>query len=236
LQTLPIHEIGPFAGIPVKMNMMTRRKSITKIDWRLCVIADVKAAGGRYLPPLIEESVEAGATMIQLRAKRLDTEDLFNLCCRIEEVLRGHDVPLVINDRVDIALACGTEGVHLGQRDLPLKHARALLGKKRIIGISVSTVDEALDAEAGGADYLGAGPVFYTDSKKNLPRTLGTEGLKAIRAEVKIPVLAIGGITVERTAEVAAAGADGIAVISAVWGKDDIAGAVKALLAAFKPG
>ena len=205
------------------------------IDWRLCVVADAHAAGGRYLPPLIAESVKAGATLIQLRAKGMDTADLMALACRTRELLRKHNVPLIVNDRVDIALACGAEGVHLGQRDLPLKPARALLGKKRIIGISVSTTGEAREAEAGGADYLGAGPVFATASKQDLPRILGTEGLKAIRAEVKIPVLAIGGITADRAEEVAAAGADGMAVISAVWSTEDIAGAVKALLEAFKP-
>ena len=205
------------------------------MDWRLCVIADIKAAGGRFLPSVVKESAEAGATMIQFRAKGLDTADLFDLGCKIEEVLRGHSVPFIINDRVDIALACGAQGVHLGQRDLPLKAARVLLGKKRIIGISVSTVEEARAAEAGGADYLGVGPVFHTSSKEDLPGILGTEGLRAIKAEVKIPVLAIGGITVDRAAEVAASGADGMAVISAVWDADDISGAIRALLAAFKP-
>jgi thiamine-phosphate pyrophosphorylase len=216
------------------MNTMKRGKSITQVDWNLCVIADTKAAGGRYLPPLIEEAVEAGATMIQLRAKGMDTSDIFDLGCRIEETLRGHDIPLIINDRVDIALICGAQGVHLGQQDLPLKPARALLGKKRIIGISVSTVEEARAAESGGADYLGVGPVYYTASKKDLPGVLGTEGLMAIKSEVKIPVLAVGGITAERVGEVRAAGADGVAVISAVWGADDVTAAVRALLAASK--
>lgn len=217
------------------MNAMMLGKSMAKIDWRLCVIADIKAAGGRFLPSVVKESVEAGATMIQFRAKGLDTADLFDLGCKIEKVLRGHSVPLIINDRVDIALACGAQGAHLGQRDLPLKAARALLGKKRIIGISVSTVEEARAAEAGGADYLGVGPVFYTSSKEDLPGIVGTEGLRAIKADVKIPVLAIGGITVDRAEEVASSGADGMAVISAVWDADDISGAIRALLAAFKP-
>jgi thiamine-phosphate pyrophosphorylase len=209
--------------------------AVKSIDWRLCIIADNKAAGGHFLPSVVRESVEAGATMIQLRAKGLDTADSFTLGCQIEEVLREHSVPFIINDRVDIALACGAEGVHLGQKDLPLKTARALLGKKRIIGISASSVEEARAAEAGGADYLGVGPVFHTASKMNLPKIVGTEGLRAITSEVRIPVLAIGGITIERAAEVAAAGADGMAVISAVWGADDVAGATSALLAAFRP-
>ncbi len=206
-----------------------------KIDWRLCVIADVEAAGGRYLPSMVEESVSAGATLVQFRAKSLNTADLFELGCRIQEVVHKHGIPLIINDRVDIALACDASGVHLGQKDLPLKAARALLGKKKIIGISISSVEEARAAEAQGADYLGVGPVFYTSSKRDLPKIIGTEGLKAIKAEVKIPLLAIGGITIERAPEVAASGADGIAVISAVWGADDIAVTTKALITAFGP-
>ena len=188
---------------------------------------------GRSLPSLVEESVSAGATLIQFRAKSLDTSDFLNLSCQIKEVARKHKVPLIINDRVDIALACDASGVHLGQKDLPLKAARALLGKKRIIGISISSVEEARAAEAQGADYLGVGPIYYTASKRDLPRIVGIEGLKAIKAEVKIPLLAIGGITIERSPEVAASGADGMAVISAVWGADDIASATKALIAAF---
>ncbi|MFA9452993.1 MAG: thiamine phosphate synthase [Candidatus Aminicenantaceae bacterium] len=203
------------------------------IDWRLCVIADVEAAGGRSLPSMVKESVSTGATLVQFRAKSLDTADFLNLSCQIKKVARKYDVPLIINDRVDIALACDASGVHLGQRDLPLKAARTLLGKKRIIGISVSSVEEARAAEAQGADYLGVGPIYYTASKRDLPMIVGIEGLKAIKAKVKIPLLAIGGITIERALEVAASGADGMAVISAVWGADDISGATKALIAAF---
>jgi thiamine-phosphate pyrophosphorylase len=203
------------------------------IDWRLCVIADVEAAGGRYLPSMVEESVSTGATLVQFRAKSLDTADFLDLGCRIQKVVHKHGIPLIINDRVDIALACDASGVHLGQKDLPLKAARTLLGKKRIIGISISSVEEARAAEAQGADYLGVGPIYYTASKRDLPRIVGIEGLKAIKAEVKIPLLAIGGITIERAPEVAASGADGMAVISAVWGADDIASATKALIAAF---
>ncbi len=215
---------------------MALRRFRKDIDWRLCAVADVEAAGARYLPPLVEEAVTAGATLVQLRAKSLDTADLFDLARRIQEVVEKHGVPFIINDRVDIALACDAAGVHLGQRDLPLKTARALLGRKRIIGISVSSVEEAVSAESGGADYLGVGPVYFTSSKADLPKIIGTEGVKAIGAAVKLPLLAIGGITIERAREVADAGANGMAVISALWSSGEISGSTKRLLAAFEAG
>lgn len=204
------------------------------IDWSLCFIADIEAAGGKYLPNLVQEAASAGATMVQLRAKDLDSADFFEICSQISQKLKAYSVPLIVNDRVDIALACGAEGVHLGQRDLPLRTARSLLGRKKIIGISVNSVEEAKAAESGGADYLGAGPVYMTSSKKDLPKIIGTEGIKAIKDAVNIPVLAIGGINLERAVEVARTGVDGLAVISAVLGARDTAGAVTALLGAFR--
>ena len=202
-------------------------------DTTLCIIADVDAARGRFLPQLVAEAVSAGATMVQMRAKKLDTADFFELAVQVSDVLKDRSIPLIINDRVDIALACRADGVHLGQKDLPLPQARALLGKKKIIGISVSTIEEALTAESQGADYLGAGPVYFTSSKQDLPKILGTEGLSAIKSAVRLPVLAIGGIDTGRAGEVAAAGADGLAVISAVLGAEDVPREIKILLSSF---
>ncbi len=203
------------------------------LDWSLCLVADAEAARGRWLPALVEEAVGAGVGAVQLRAKILDTKDFFELSCRLSDVLKVFSVPLIINDRVDIALACGAQGVHLGHRDLPIREARALLGRKKLIGRSVNTVAEAREAQSAGADYLGAGPVYFTASKKDLPKLLGLEGLRAIKSAVRIPVLAVGGITPARAGEVAAAGADGLAVISAVLGAEDVAAATRALLSAF---
>lgn len=203
-------------------------------DCTLCIIADVDAARGRFLPRLVEEAVSAGATMVQMRAKKLDTADFFELAVQVSGVLKSRSIPLIINDRVDIALACGADGVHLGQKDLPLPHARSLLGKKKIIGISANTIEEALAAESQGADYLGVGPVFFTSSKQDLLKILGTEGLSAIKSAVGLPVLAIGGIDAARAGDVAAAGADGMAVISAILGTEDVSGATKILLNSFK--
>jgi thiamine-phosphate pyrophosphorylase len=207
---------------------------VKRIDWSLCLIADIEAARGKYLPDLVHKAVMAGATLVQVRAKQLDSADFFEICSRISQKLKTYSVPLIVNDRVDMALACGAEGVHLGQKDLPLHAARSLLGRKKIIGISVNSVEEAQAAESGGADYLGAGPVYKTSSKMDLPKIIGTEGIKAIKDAVNIPVLAIGGINLERAAEVAQTGVDGLAVISAVMGAQDTAAAVTALLKKFR--
>jgi thiamine-phosphate pyrophosphorylase len=139
----------------------------------------------------------------------------------LTRVLRPKRIPLIINDRSDIAFLCGADGVHLGQDDIPLAAARKILGKSALIGVSVSSHKEALAAEAEGADYLGAGPLFPTLSKADLPPILGLAGLRKIRARVRIPILAIGGVTVGNAGEVVAAGADGVAVISAIASAKD---------------
>ncbi len=200
------------------------------IDWKLCLVADAEAAKGRYLLNLVEKAVDSGVTLVQLRAKELQTREFLQLALQTAKLLKEKSIPLIINDRIDIALACGAEGVHLGQDDIPLPYARKILGKKKRIGISVNTVNEAEEAEKGGADYLGVGPAYYTPSKRDLKAILGPSGLKAIRKKVKIPILAIGGINAENAREVISCGVDGIAVISALMGAEDIAKATRELL------
>jgi len=206
------------------------------IDWKLCLVADAEAAKGRYLLNLIEKAVNSGVTLVQLRAKELQTREFLQLARQTAELLKGKSIPLIINDRIDIALACGAEGVHLGQEDIPLPYARKILGKKKRIGISVNAVNEAEEAEKGGADYLGVGPVYYTPSKRDLKAILGPSGLKVIRERVKIPILAIGGINAENATDVMSCGVDGIAVISALMEAEDIAGATKELLQKINKG
>jgi len=187
-----------------------------RIDWRLCFIADSEAAAGRDILQLIAAAVEGGSTMIQLRGKKWTSRELLDVGMKAVRFLRQKNIPLIINDRVDIALACEVDGVHLGQDDMPLPYARKILGKDRIIGISVATPAEAEAAEKDGADYVGAGPVFGTLSKNDLGPLLGLEGLRAIRNKIKIPILAVGGISAANVADVIFAGADGVAVISAI--------------------
>lgn len=198
-----------------------------KIDWKLCMVADVEAAGGRFLPDLVEDAIQAGVTLVQLRAKTLDAGDFLSLAQKLAKIIKPRQIPFIINDRLDIAQACDADGVHLGQKDMPLDHARRILGRKKLIGYSVSTVLEA--RAASGADYLGVGPVYFTKSKHDLPKLVGTEGLKAIRKSAKNPLLAIGGIDLENISEVMATGIDGVAVVSAILNAPDIPQAVHKL-------
>jgi thiamine-phosphate pyrophosphorylase len=200
-----------------------------KIDWNLCLIADAQAAGGKDLLFIIREASEAGASLIQLRGKILTTREFVAIASKAAEFLKPLGIPLVINDRVDIALACAADGVHIGQEDLPLPVVRRLLGNERYIGVSVNTISEAMAAEEEGADYLGAGPVFFTRSKEELRPIIGLDGLRAIRQNVKLPILAVGGINAENARSVIDSGADGIAVISAVLAATDIREATQAL-------
>jgi len=199
---------------------------MNRIDWRLCFIADSEAAAGRDVLDLISEAAEGGATIMQLRGKKWTERHLIETGIKAIQFLRPKKIPLIINDRVDVALACEADGVHLGQGDMPLPYARKILLQKRIIGISVSTPEEAEAAEKAGADYVGAGPIFTTLSKNDAGPVLGLDGLRRIRDKVKIPILAIGGISAVNVAGVITAGADGVAVISA------IAGAINPCLAA----
>ena len=197
-------------------------------------MADAEAAQGRDLTKLIEKAVDSGVTLVQLRAKELPTREFLQLAQRTAELLKAKGFPLIINDRTDVALACGADGVHLGQEDIPLSYARKILGLKKCIGISVNTLKEAEVAEKGGADYLGVGPVYDTPSKRDLKPILGPSGLKAIREKIKIPILAIGGINAANVMEVMSTGVEGIAVISALMGAEDISAATRELIQKIK--
>jgi thiamine-phosphate pyrophosphorylase len=200
-----------------------------KINWKLCLVADAEAAGERNILTLIQEAIEGGVTLVQLRAKKLSIRKFLEISIEASKLLKREDIPLIINDRIDIALACQSVGVHLGQEDLPLSFAQKILGKKKLIGISVNTEEEALEAEKAGADYLGVGPIFPTLSKTDLKPLLGLDGLRRIREKIEIPILAIGGINKKNAREVIKAGADGVAVISAIMGAEDIRKATREL-------
>ena len=204
------------------------------IDFSLYLVADAEFAVGRDLLGIVDAAVQGGVTVIQLRAKALPFREFLDLALRAADRLAGTGVPLIINDRVDIALACGAAGVHLGQEDMPLAMARKILGRDRIIGISVNTVEEARAAEAGGADYIAAGPAFATATKETALPVLGPEGVGSVKRAVRIPVVAIGGISVTNAAEIRRAAADGIAVISAILGAPDARQAAEELKRAFQ--
>jgi thiamine-phosphate pyrophosphorylase len=204
------------------------------IDYTLYFVADAEFASGRDLMPVIEAAVRGGVTIVQLRAKDFPFKDFIELGRRAAAVLKKHRIPLLINDRADVALACGAAGVHLGQEDMPPALARKALGKGSLIGISVNTPEEALEAEHQGADYVGAGPAYATTTITTGLPVLGLEGIRRIKEAVRIPVVAIGGITDQNARAVREAGADGVAVVSAILGSPDPETAARRLKKSFK--
>jgi thiamine-phosphate pyrophosphorylase len=195
----------------------------------LCVITD-EVVSGRSHEALGEAALRGGARFLQLRDKRGDLRRLLEAARTLLAACREAGAHLVINDRLDLALAAGADGVHLGQEDLPAALARPLLGGSRMLGVSINRPEEAAAAERDGADYLGAGPAYPTGTKERIRPVLGPQGLQAIRAATRLPILAVGGITLERVPEVLAAGADGVAVISAIVAAPDVAASTRAFL------
>lgn len=203
------------------------------VDFTLYVITSADFAG-RTHEEVAAAALAGGATVVQLRDKRLPAASLHQVACRLREITRRAGVPLIVNDRVDVALAADADGVHLGPDDLPLAAARRVLGPRRIIGASVETVAEAIRAEREGADYLGVGPVYATATKADAGPAVGVQRVAAVVRAVGIPVVGIGGITSDNAAEVIRAGAAGVAVISAVAAAPDMAAAARALLEAVR--
>ena len=193
-----------------------------KKDLLLYAVTDRHWLNGRTLYSQVEEALKGGATFIQLREKELDEEHFLEEAKEIKELCRRYQVPFVINDNVEIALAVDADGVHVGQSDMEAGDVRAKLGPDKIIGVSAQTVEQAVMAEQNGADYLGVGAVFPTGSKADALE-VSHDTLKAICKAVKIPVIAIGGISKENILELSGSGICGIAVISAIFAKDDIA-------------
>ena len=200
------------------------------IDYSIYLVTDEACLHGRPLLECVEEALTAGVTLVQYRAKAADGGVLYAEACKLKELCDKYNVPLIINDRLDIALAVGAAGVHLGQDDLPCAVARRLLGEDFIIGVSAHNPAEAVQAVSEGADYLGCGAVFGTATKHDVAK-LGLENLRAIRKSVAVPMVGIGGITADNYAEVLATGADGAAIVSGILAQDDIGAVVKKLVA-----
>lgn len=201
---------------------------LDKKDLLLYAVTDRHWLGDRTLYEVVKESLDGGATFIQLREKNLDQEHFLEEAKELKKLCAEYKVPFVINDNVDIALEIDADGVHVGQSDMEAGDVRAKLGPDKIIGVSAQTVEQALLAEKHGADYLGVGAVFPTGSKDDAVE-VSHETLKAICKAVSIPVIAIGGITVDNTSSLAGTGICGIAVISAIYGQEDILEATKKL-------
>ena len=189
-------------------------------DLSLYLVTDRTLSRGRSTYDIVKAAVAGGVTCVQLREKNLSTRAFIAEARLLKELLAPMGIPLIINDRLDVALAVGADGVHLGQQDMDIIDARRLVGPGGAIGISAESLEDALRARAQGADYIGISPVFATATKTDAAAPLGLEGVRRIRAAVHLPMVGIGGISRDNAATVIAAGANGVAVVSAIVAAD----------------
>ena len=199
-----------------------------KADYTLYLVTDRRAMSAETLEAAVEQALLGGCTMVQLRETGADERTFYDSACAVKKITDCYGVPLIINNSVAIALAAGAAGVHIGQRDLPAETARRLIGPDMLLGVSASSVQEARRAQADGADYIGVGAVFPTNTKKDAPR-VSWDCLEEIRRAVRIPIVAIGGISMDNIAQFAGRGISGAAVVSAVIAQPDIRRAAAAL-------
>lgn len=204
-----------------------------KVNYNLYLVTDRDILGDRDLYKSIEEAIKGGVSIIQLREKNLSSLKFYNIAKQVKKITDRYDIPLIINDRLDIVLAVDAHGLHIGPDDLSVEVARRILGPDKIIGASTRNIQEALNAQAAGADYLGVGAIFPTSTKKNT-KDVSIKDLKSIKSSVNIPVVAIGGINQANASSVMQAKVDGIAVVSAILAKDNILEAAKHLVKTIK--
>ena len=189
-------------------------------DYSVYLVTDSRNNTEEEFLSTIEEAIKGGTTIVQLREKTASTRDFYQLALKVKEITSKYGVPLLINDRIDIAIAIDSDGVHVGQDDMPADIARSIIGDEKILGVSASTVDEAIKAQADGADYIGSGAVFPTSSKDDAD-SVSKEELKEIVDSVDIPVVAIGGINLENASSLKDTGIAGFSVISAIMYAED---------------
>lgn len=197
-------------------------------DYSIYLVTDDGCLQGRALLDCVREALEDGVTLVQYRAKTASSAEMYAEALQLKALCDSFKVPLIINDRLDIAMAVGAAGVHLGQDDLPCAVARRILGEEYLIGVSAHNPTEAKAALQSGADYLGCGAVFGTATKADVKK-LGTDGLAAICREKGLPVVGIGGVTADNYREVRVAGADGAAIVSGILAQPDIRTTVRAI-------
>ena len=195
----------------------------------LYAVTDRAWVGTKSLYEQVKEALENGVTCVQLREKELNESDFLKEAKQISTLCKEYKVPFIVNDNVNIAIACKADGIHIGQEDMELSNVRKLVGEDMIIGVSVHTVEEAIKAQEGGADYIGIGAVFATSTKTDVD-VLSFETLRSICEAVDIPTVAIGGIKKDNICKLKGSGIDGVAVVSAIFAAKDIATATKELL------
>ena len=203
------------------------------IDYTLYLCTDRNIMTTETIEESVELAIKGGVSVVQLREKECSSREFYEMAKAVKTITDAYEVPLLINDRIDIALAVGADGVHLGQSDLPLDAARNLLGADKIVGATANTVELAQKAWREGADYLGVGDVFGTTTKADT-RHITLEELKEIKESVPIPIVAIGGVNEDNIALLRETGVDGAAVISAIVGQKDITAAAEELISNFR--
>ena len=191
------------------------------MNYSLYLVTDSALAMGRPLLDVVCAAIDGGVTCVQVREKDVPSRVYVSQLLSVRPLLRERGIPLFVNDRVDVALAVEADGVHLGQTDLPLSMARGVAAGRLLIGVSCESVQDGVDAERGGADYVSVSPVFATPTKTDTASALGLDGVRAVRRAVRVPVAAIGGINATNAADVVRAGADGICVVSAIVSAPD---------------
>lgn len=190
-------------------------------DLSLYLVTDRSLSLGRPLTQVVEDAVRGGVTMVQLREKNCSSKAFLNYAIELKKCLRPYSVPLIINDRLDIALACDAEGLHIGQNDIPYQIARKILGKNKIIGLSVENIEDAIAANQLDVNYIGISPVFATPTKTDTAKALGLEGVKNITDISLHPSVGIGGINRTNAQDILKAGANGVSVVSAIMSAHD---------------
>ena len=196
------------------------------VDYTLYLVTDRELMSCKTIEESVSLAIEGGVSVVQLREKNCSSREFYELALRVKQITEPHKIPLIINDRIDIALAANADGVHLGQSDIPCREARKILGADKIIGVSAALPEEAAKAQADGADYLGVGAVFSTSTKTNT-RPVTAEIIRQIRASVTIPFVVIGGINSENIRSLYGLGINGAAVVSAVVSQSDITAAAR---------
>ena len=199
------------------------------MDYSLYLVTDAGLSRGRTHREIVQAAIRGGVTVVQYREKNTTTRQMIEEALELRELCRVRGVPFIVNDRVDVALAVDADGVHVGQDDMPALLARKLIGRDKILGVSVENVAQVRAAVADGADYIGASPIFATPTKPDAPPPMGIQGLREITRVCAIPVVAIGGLNATNAASMMRAGAAGIAVVSAIVSGDDVERAAREL-------
>jgi thiamine-phosphate pyrophosphorylase len=205
------------------------------VDYTLYLVTDRTLMGTDTLEEAVEQAIAGGCTMIQLREKEASSLSFYETALRLKAITDKYHVPFLINDRADIALAVDADGVHVGQSDLPAQVVRRMIGSGKLLGVSVSTVDEAVKAVEDGADYIGVGAMYSTGTKTDAV-IVSMDELNCVRKAVSIPIVVIGGINQDTAPDFMGTGIDGLAVVSAVIAQKDIAGAARGLIRIFRGG